>query len=1218
MSLLVGTLKTDQIRAQEILISEFMASNQGSLEDNDGDFPDWIELHNPGSTAVNLSGWSLTDDPEVLTKWTFPDLNLPARGYLVVFASGKDRVEPEFHTSFRLAAEGEFLALVRPDGVTIEHGYFPMFPPQKEDYSYGFFRQPDGDPNAYESFYFETPTPGRANIQGFAGFVSDTKFNVNRGFYTEPFDLIISTETEGAEIRYTTDFSEPTETNGTVYSQPISVSTTTIIRAAAFKDGMQPTNVDTQTYLFLEDVLIQPPRHTGWPLTWRNGNSTVPADYEMDPEVIGDPLYQDEMIGALLDIPTISVVTDMGHLFGSSTGIYDNPRQSGVNWERPASVEWILPDQSPGFQVNAGLRIQGGASREPQKSPKHSFRLLFKSQYGPSKLRYTLFPEKTATDTFDTIILRAGFNQSWIHHNNFLGDNRGRAQYVRDQWAKDTQQAMGQPSPHNTYAHLYLNGLYWGLYNPTERPSDDFGSTYFGGDKSEYDVINSGEAVDGNLNVWNQMFNLANSGLADPDRYHDMSNILDIDAFIDFMILNHYGGNMDWDSHNWYASRRRAPEGKFYFFAWDSEFMFINLNDNRINLNDDRRPGRLFTRLKENPEFRIKVADHIHKHFFNQGLLTPEKVIERWEKRSNTIIKAILGESARWGDYRRDVLRAGGPYNLMTRDNQWMQERNRLIRSYFPARTSIVQNQYKSLGWYPQITAPDFDLSPGRVESGTPLTMSAPGGVIYYTTDGTDPRQASNASDSRTTLVQESAPKQIMVPPSAAGSPALSSWTGVDPEFDDAGWTQGMGGVGYDTGNGYQSFIQTDVDREMRGKNTSIYIRIPFTTERVDAFNVMTLKIRYDDGFVAYLNGNRIAAANAPGNLNWNSRATSSHSDASAIQLQSFDVSQALPFLNQGNNILAIHGLNLSLTSSDFLISTTLEVSKVADVEIHPNAKTYSEPIELINMTTINARVLLGNVWSALNSVRFAVGSGDLQLTEIHYHPATSNPEEETAGFTNQDDFEFLEFQNQGSHPIDLTGIRFIDGVDFNFTEADIRHLQPGELVLLVSNRAAFEFRYGTLLPVAGEYSGNLANEGERLSAVDGTDGILFEVDYTDTAPWPEEADGEGPSLELIPDRENLNNPVNWQPSRNRHGSPGRYETSPIQIESIEFKDNQIHLIFQGLPQTAYQIMATDQLTSQNWTVITSGIFDAKESTVEFIDPVSHLTGQRYYKIALP
>ena len=136
ITLLFGT---SLIHAQSLVISEFMASNQETLNDEDGDSEDWIEIFNQSGAAVNLEGWFLTDDATALTKWAFPSVILNAGGQIVVFASSKDRSDParELHTNFKLTSAGEYLALVRPDGTAVEHDYAPSFPLQVQDVSFG-------------------------------------------------------------------------------------------------------------------------------------------------------------------------------------------------------------------------------------------------------------------------------------------------------------------------------------------------------------------------------------------------------------------------------------------------------------------------------------------------------------------------------------------------------------------------------------------------------------------------------------------------------------------------------------------------------------------------------------------------------------------------------------------------------------------------------------------------------------------------------------------------------------------------------------------------------------------------------------------------------------------------------------------------------------------------------------------------------------------------
>jgi hypothetical protein len=157
-------------------LSEFMAANLMTRADDDGEFVDWIEIRNSGSAPVNLEAWTLTDHPEFPTKWVFPSTNLPAGGYLVVNASGKDRRLPgrPLHTNFSLNADGEFLALISPEG-EVATQFAATFPSQRNDVSYGL-RQG-------REYFFDKPTPGAANTGGFNEFVADTKFSHGRGFH---------------------------------------------------------------------------------------------------------------------------------------------------------------------------------------------------------------------------------------------------------------------------------------------------------------------------------------------------------------------------------------------------------------------------------------------------------------------------------------------------------------------------------------------------------------------------------------------------------------------------------------------------------------------------------------------------------------------------------------------------------------------------------------------------------------------------------------------------------------------------------------------------------------------------------------------------------------------------------------------------------------------------------------------------------------------------
>lgn len=728
----------------EVFVSEFMANTGGSLTAGvDGRLvrPDWIEVCNGTDRTVSLEGWYLTDDQDDLTKWRLPRLIIASGRYQVIFASEKDQKYypgnypyfdgTSYHTNFELDREGEYLALVKPDGVTVAHAYEPAYPPQRGYVSYGVSAAGD----AYG--YFPFPTPGARNdATCLPGLVADTKFSHDRGFYDAPFSVLITTRTEGATIRYTVDGSRPDETHGQTYRGPVSISGTTCLRAMAFKPGLLSTDVDTQTYIFLADVIRQ--TGAGLPDTWGHKG----ADYEMDPMVVN--AYAGTIQDDLKSVSTVSLVTDSDSWFSRTEGIYANP-----DWEdryeeeaeRDVSVEFFDPaDGSGQFQIDAVVRIAGGSSTGGWKSDKLSMRLKFQEPQGPTRLKFPLFEEEEAADRFDTLVLDARLNNAWNYGNN--DSQRRKAQYTRDQFTSDIQNALGGYGHHGRPVHLYLNGLYWGLYNLHERPDEAFAASYFGGNKKDYDVIkhNQSNVVNGSNADYRRMFDLAQSDLAADAQYQRILGYLDIDNFIDYMITNFYYGNTDWAHQNWYASRNIFDlQGRWRYHSWDAEKGMQGLNDNVTGKNNGYgSPTHLHQRLASNAEYRMLFADHVYRHFFNDGVLTVDNVTALYRHRLDMVDRAVVGESARWGDNR--IEQGGIRY---TRDQHWVAQRDWLLNTYFPQRTRIVLNQIIAQGLYPEIEAPVFSPQSGSASEPYILIITNPNnsGEIYYTTDGADPRE---------------------------------------------------------------------------------------------------------------------------------------------------------------------------------------------------------------------------------------------------------------------------------------------------------------------------------------------------------------------------------------------------------------------------------------------------------------------------------------------
>ena len=537
------------------------------------------------------------------------------------------------------------------------------------------------------------------------------RFDLPHGLYDEA-SLTVGITPQGAdsEIRYTTDGSEPTA-QSTLYTEPLLLTSTTLLRAVEVKNGSVVSPVTTATYIFVNSVLNQPNNPEGYPAKWGKYSQitgTAVADYEMDPEMTGNSELRPKIIEGLWQLPILSLVSDKDNFFSRVNDeekggiyIYTGPPvgdATGHGWTRPASIELFGGPQRHDLTIDCGMRLHGGHGRLAEKNPKHSFRLVFKDEYGPDKLEYPLFGEDEP-QVFKQLVLRCHFGNSWQH---WMEGNRQEAQYTRDVWARRMQRKMGHTSVNALYVHLFLNGMYWGLYNIAERVDGQFGKDHLGGKKSDIDVIkieedggNHIEAAEGTLDAWEEMLETA-ADAADAQSYAKLDTLLDIDAFIDYMLINQYAGNTDWDHHNWYALRRRGQDSQgFRFLCWDTEIIFENVDENlSAGSKHKGAPTTIFQGLLKNNDFAARYRARAKELLADDGLLGETSVVEVWDSLYNTISTAIYDESARWGDYRRDVHQyAYGAGKLYTVDKYYMRERNRLLTEYFPYRSKKVLTQ---------------------------------------------------------------------------------------------------------------------------------------------------------------------------------------------------------------------------------------------------------------------------------------------------------------------------------------------------------------------------------------------------------------------------------------------------------------------------------------------------------------------------------------------
>ncbi len=1093
-----------------LVINELCASNNSTAYDEQGDSDDWIELYNPSANPVDVAGLYLTDDLSNPTQWRFPldrpDLTtLASGGYLLIWADN-DTAQAGLHTNFKLDADGEDLGLFSDDGSTLIDSI--TFGEQATDISYGRF--PDGGALWQ---YCSTPTANGPNTDAFVGVIDDLSVSVERGFYSDPFNLVLSCRTADVEIYLTTDGSNPI-TNGqpteqaSLYTAPITIRTNTCLRAVAIKTGWMPSPTATHTYLF--DL--------------SNSMKSLPII-----SIVGDEyqsLYEPNGVMAIVG----GTYNSSGVWQSSGANSYNHPMQRGIDFERQISLEILDAPLQLNYQTDCGIRIHGSDYTRPRytrgddwltcwvnywpsmNTNKFSFNLFFRSRYGENRFEYPLFWLSEIL-SHQSLVLRGGHNDACTP-------------FVKDEWARRLFREMGYIQVTGSFANLFINGQYKGYYNPTERLDNEFLQAWYDTD-NEFDVITQSGLRDGDTDAWVALLDyVSQNDITDSEHYAMVTDQLDIANFIDYLILQIYIANFDWPGNNWDVHRQRTANSPFRFSIWDAEGLaetwtvgdrmdmtafedFPNWSGTPGLNHMDDPTSRIYRALKNNPDFRQQFADHVHQHFFNQGLLTQDHLLTRWWEVFGEVIQ-FLPETEHY------------PVGFVPTE-------------FIPLREPYVLAAFAENGLFNlDVNAPTFFVNDiaqhgGSIDSSDLISMATDQGTLYYSLDGTDPRLPGTSTDSSETtenLVREAAIKQVWVPTASIGT----AWR-TDLGYNTASWQQGHGAVGYEHSSGYENLIEIDVEGQMYNQRTSCYIRIPFQAQTNDLNDLdeLALNIRYDDGFVAYLNGIEIARRNFNGTPVWNSSASSDHSDSAALSLERIDIPNAHDHLNNGANLLAIHGLNRSTGSSDFLISASLQLIQqhITTPEIASTAIEYTGPFTLPHSTHLKARTLYKGQWSALNQATYAVGpvQENLRITEIMYHPADPN-------------LEYIELTNIGAIPINIYGVKFTNGIDFTFESLE---LAPDQYVVVVQDFNAFTDVYGSTVLIAGTFTGRLDNNGERIELQDALGQIIHNFRYSDN--WYPTTDGDGYSLALKnphqTDLSTWSNSMSWRPSSSQGGSPG-------------------------------------------------------------------------------
>ena len=674
---------------------------------------------------------------------------------------------------------------------------------------------------------------------------------------------------------------------------------------------------------------------------------------------------------------------------------------------------------------------------------------------------------------------------------------------------------------------------------------------------------------------------------------------IDIPACVNLLAVNSVIRNIDMHSKNWYIYCDTGRSGEWAMLPWDLDLSYGRVwnvqntyFDNALYTDGyviNSTAIRLVSQLFANPNTRTMIMRRIRTltDRFLQPLPAPgtpesELFLERRLNEQSALIDPadIAPSDARldfekWGSWLQ-----GGATVLYTNTNPAVETMAEAIQrwktEYLPGRRRYIY---------------DTQIVGRGGEIPLPQTGGAP--VTNYTP-----------------LVVTGAPVKALVP---ANGNLGATWTGYPSfePFNTAGWMSGTTGVGYERATGYEGLIGLNVDTKMQSNN-SVYIRIEFDLSDPAAFDLLQLRLKFDDGFVAYLNGALLTSANSPAAPLWNSASTLSH-EANPAAFTVYDVTDKKGNLRAGRNVLAIQGLNDSVGSSDMIIlpelyggkvtpATTLEPKiNFGTIEVSPASGIQDEEfIQLLNPNSIAVDISdwrlsggvehtfrggtvlppNGTIYVTPNTAAFRArtvspkgGEGLLVQGDYQRHISTVGEPlwllDASGGTNNTTTYpgrpsdaqrylvvselmyhpagdglaEFIEFMNiSPSVTLDLTGVHFTQGVEFDFTGSAITSLPPGGRVLVVRDLAAFNATYGVNCPVAGFFANGtaLSNGGELMKLEDANNGTIREFTYDDQPPWPVWADA-AYSLVLIAPETNPDPavPANWRASVRVGGSPG-------------------------------------------------------------------------------
>ncbi len=635
------------------------AVSQGSTYPSSASNADWIEIYNPTASTIDLNNYWLTSDGGGFSEetriyeqeiWRFPAGTTIAPGaYLVVLATGAaDAANPAkfpgyLKAPFKLSDAGEYLALLSGPNLAVRQQFFPRLPKMSAGRSFGLTA------DYKQATFFATPSPGAANGATLATstLLAPPTIVPARGFKTASFTLVIQKPSPTAKVYYRLGGDLPERTAEFEYNEasPPTISQTAVVRAFA-TDGSGSSRKEseyvTSTFVFPAQVPGQT-KPSNYPSTLpgsdsaEGANDGVPLDYGMNSQVAA--ASSPAIVSALAAIPSISIVIPFDSLF-------DGPNPANAEghdalfqyfYETPsleASFEWLDPRPGkPSMQRDMEVSVTGDSSIDWGAIKKKSFKVRFNKDHLDNGLRFDFF-DLGAPELVSALAIKNPAHDSWALNPDGWGDLSDHAAYVADQMVARTYRAMSRVGaknlqPANRAVHVYINGLYWGVYFLHERPDEAYLARHKGGSASQY-----------------QSFDDTMPAGADNAAY------IDVDSYLDYVLAATFlSTTADWPGNNLRIGGAAASPHEWEFFTWGMEYWTMELDHasvDVVNWGFDVL-SVFYNDARNNPVFRQKVSDHLQQLCGPGGALSKASLHARLDAIYNEFAQAAVAESARWG-----------------------------------------------------------------------------------------------------------------------------------------------------------------------------------------------------------------------------------------------------------------------------------------------------------------------------------------------------------------------------------------------------------------------------------------------------------------------------------------------------------------------------------------------------------------------------------------